>query len=47
MLKIYVLICIKGSCIRYKINKVAEGVKHWGFAFTVYSKETSLLYIRL
>lgn len=23
---------MKGSCIRCKINKVAEDVKHWGFA---------------
>jgi len=28
VLKIYVLIGIKDSCIRYKINKVAEDTKH-------------------
>lgn len=38
VLKTYVLICIKGNCIRYKINKVAEDRKHWGFAFTIYYK---------
>lgn len=34
----YVVICIKCSCIEQKMNTVAEDVRHWDFAFTVYYK---------
>lgn len=44
VLKIHVLICIKGSCIRYKINEVVEDIKHWGFAL-MYAIKKLLNYI--